>query len=155
MLSELGTLFNEPMVAPPSDRRFTTRVLNAWARAARGRFPTWAEMQRVELGEDWRWVFVVDLKKSVGFPFFIYIGDHLSKLSDVYLADATDWTLSLLDVATGEIEAAAEAQGPHLRDDELMLCDGRKILFRSILAPLADDGENITHILGAATGRFA
>ena len=155
MLSEVEELFGDVVISPPSDRRMTRRLLNAWARSARGRFPSWRDMRGADLGGDWNWVFVVDWKKSVGFPYFVYLGRNLAKLTDVYLCGEEDWTTSLLDVATTQIQAAVQTEAPHFHDDELVLCDGRKILFRAMTAPLAEDGETISHVFGAASGRFA
>jgi hypothetical protein len=86
MLSEVAYLFGEPVsAAPPVDRRATRRFVDAWTRASRGRFPSWTSIRATDLGEDWNWSFVVDLEKSNGFPYFIFLGAHLAKLSDVYL----------------------------------------------------------------------
>lgn len=154
MLSDVAALF-EATPAPAADRRITRRLVDAWARAARGQFPSWAALREMDLGEDWGWMFAVDLEKSVGFPYFIYLGENLARLSDVYLSGATDWTLSLLDKATGDIYAAVAGETPHFREDTLMLCDGRRILMRSVTAPLADDGRTISHVAGVVSGRIA
>lgn len=156
MLSDISTLFAEPMaVPPPADRRATRRFAEIWTRACRGRFPDWATIRASDLGEDWNWAFAVDLSKSAGLPYFIYLGANLAKLTDVYLSGDTDWTLSLLDKATSEIEASIAAEAPHLREDELVLCNGRRVLFRSVTAPLSEDGERITHVAGLVNGTFA
>ena len=155
MLSDVAGLFEAPEFAPAAGRRLTRRLIDAWARAARGRFPSWAALRERDLGDDWGWIFAVDLEKSAGFPYFIYLGEHLAKLSDVYLTGETDWTMTLLEKAAADIEAAVAAEGPHYRESALTLCDGRKVLFRAVTAPLADDGETISHIVGAANGRFA
>lgn len=155
MLSEVHRLFDNTVAAPPSDRRLSRRFLDAWTQAARGAFPSWRALRAMDLGEDWNWVFAVDLKRSTGFPYFIYLGAHLAKLSDVYLSGDADWTLSLLDKATAEIDAAVAAEGPSFREDELTLCNGRRILFRCITAPLAENGRAITHVAGVVNGRFA
>ena len=156
MLNEVSDLFDNLVVSPPADRRLTQRLLNVWARASRGRFPSWEDMRSTQdLGEDWNWTFVVDLERSVGFPYFIYLGQNLAKLSDVYLSGSSDWTMSLLDMASSDINSAVAAEAPHFRDDDLTLCDGRRVLFRSVTAPLAEDGDTISHVFGAACGRFA
>ena len=154
MLQEVSELFDEVVVSPPADRRMTQRLLNAWVRTARGRFPSWSDLRSANLGEDWNWTFVVDLEQSVGFPYFVFLGQKLSKLSDVYLSGGGDWTVSLLDMASRDIDAAVAEEGPHFRDDSLVLCDGRKVAFRSMTAPLAEDGDTISHVFGAASGRF-
>ncbi len=155
MLRDISTLFDETALAPSADRRITNRLIDAWARAARGQFPSWEALQEMDLGEDWDWIFAVDLEKSIGFPYFVFLGENLAKLSDVHLSGAADWTMSLLDKATADIFAAAAAEGPHFRDDTLTLCDGRRIMMRSVTAPLADNGRTITHVVGVANGRFA
>ncbi|MCB2098312.1 MAG: hypothetical protein KDE05_11815 [Parvularculaceae bacterium] len=155
MIQETAGLFEQAIIAPPSDRRLSQRLLSVWAQAARGSYPSWADMRAIDLGADWNWVFVVDLKQSVGFPYFSYLGSELAKLSAVYLQGQTDWTLSLLDMATATIDAAVACAGPNHHERELTLCDGRKVLFRCMTAPLADDGETISHVVGCASGKLA
>ncbi|MEQ1930048.1 MAG: hypothetical protein ABL957_05885 [Parvularculaceae bacterium] len=156
MLNEITALFGETVAAaPPADRRATRRFVDLWTNAARGRYPSWRAMRDLNLGTDWDWAFCVDLEKSAGFPYFVYLGAHLAKLSDVYLSGDTDWTLSLLDKATGEVDACVSLEGPHFREDELRLYNGRRVLFRCVTAPLADNGEKITHVAGVVSGVFA
>jgi len=155
MLSDVAELFGDGALAAAADRRMTRRLVDVWARTARGHFPSWAAMQEADLGDDWDWSFVVDLKKSVGFPFFVHIGDRLARLSDVHLSGEDDWALTVLDKATADIYAAVAGEAPHFRDDALVLCDGRRLLFRAVTAPLADDGETISHVIGVASGRLA
>ncbi|MEM9496174.1 MAG: hypothetical protein AAGA09_09235 [Pseudomonadota bacterium] len=153
MFSDATTLFH-CATAPATDRRLSRRLIDAWARAARGHFPSWAAFQEMDLGDDWDWIFAIDIKRSAGFPFFVYVGDCLSKLSDVYLSGQTDFTLSLLDLAASDMYAAAAGEAPHFREDVLTLFDGRRIQFRAVTAPLADDGSTVSHVVGAANGRF-
>ncbi len=155
MLSDVSELFNAPVAAPARDRRLTRRVVDVWARAARGQFPSWEAMQAAGLGDDKDWMFVVDCEKSIGFPYFVYVGDRLAKLADVFLCGADEFGLSLLDKATADIAAAQESAAPHFREETLVLCDGRRILMRAVTAPLADDGTTVSHVVGAVNGRFA
>lgn len=155
MLSDIADLFGNELVLPSADRRLTRRLVDVWARSARGQFPSWDAMQKMEIGDDLDWMFVVELERSIGFPYFVFMGDRLARLSDVYLRGEGDWTMTVLDKATVDINAAVGSEAPHFRDDELTLCDGRKLLFRVVTAPLADDGSNITHVVGAASGRVA
>jgi len=141
------------IIAPPADRRLTQRLIEVWLRTARGRFPSWSDMRRVDLGEDWNWVFVVDLAQSGTFPHFIYLGSRLAELSSAYLSTATDFSLSLLDEATMTINLAVASEAPRQASSELTLADGRTVLFRSMTAPLAEDGETISHVVGCAFGR--
>lgn len=154
MIQETAGLFDQAIIAPPSDRRLAQRLMSVWAQTARGFFPTWADIRTVDLGVDWNWVFVVDLKQSIGFPYFTYLGSELAKLSAIYLQGQTDWTLSLLDIAAANIDAAVAAEGPSQSASELTLCDGREIMFRCLTAPLSEDGKTITHVVGCASGRL-
>lgn len=141
------------IIAPPADRRLTQRLIEVWLRTARGRFPSWADMRRVDLRHDWNWVFVVDLAQSAGYPHFIYLGSRLAQLSSVYLKTAPDLSRSLLDEATASIDIAVASAAPRQSACELTLADGRKVLLRCMTAPLAEDGHTITHVMGCAFGR--
>ncbi len=155
MIGEVEAVFDAGAETRTQDRRRVKRMLNVWARSARGRFPSWSDLQRTDLGDDWEWVFVVDLEQSVGFPYFVYLGDRLARLSNVYLSGANDWTMTFLDKASFQIESAIALEGPHVCEDDLILCDGRRVQFRAMTAPLADDGRTISHIFGAVSGRLA
>lgn len=155
MLSDVAELFGDAAPAPAADRRLSRRLLDNWARASRGRFPSWEALQQSDLGGDLDWMFVVDVERSIGFPFYIFIGERLSKLSDVFLCGVDDLGASLLDKATADIFAAVASEGPHFREETLSLCDGRRVVMRAVTLPLANDGEHVTHVVGAINGRFA
>lgn len=156
MLTEVSTLFGQSLGAQPAaDRRATRRFIEAWTKASRGRFPSWRALRDCDLGDDWDWTFAVDLEKSAAFPYFIYLGSSLAKLSDVYLTGGSDWMMSLLGKATAEIEACVLSEAPVEREDELMLANGRRLLFRSVTAPIADNGRTISHVAGVVSGMFA
>ena len=154
MLSDVSELFNEPVIAPATDRRLTRRVVDVWARAARGHFPSWKAMQEMTPDDDLQWMFAVDCEKSVGFPYFIYVGSRIGKVADVFLCGADEFGLSLLDKATADINAARAQRAPHFREETLKLCDGRRVMMRAVTAPLADDGHTVSHVVGAVNGRF-
>lgn len=153
MLDEMSTIFSEAEAEPAHDRRLTQRFIAHWTQAGRGAWPSWEAFRTVDLGADWNWVFAVDLKRSQGFPHFIFLGSRLARLSDVYLTGDENWTVSLLDRATAEVDATVAAGSPVTRDSRLTLFNGRRILFRSVTAPLSADGGAITHVCGVASGR--
>jgi len=155
MLSDVSELFSQPVIAPAQDRRLTRRVVDVWTRAACGHFPSWKAMQEMTPDEDLDWMFAVDCEKSVGFPYFIFVGARIGKLADVFLCGADEFGLSLLDKATADITAARERGAPHFREETMVLCDGRRVMMRAVTAPLADDGQTVSHIVGAVNGRFA
>jgi hypothetical protein len=154
-MKEIAQLLGDGAPSPVADRRITRRFLDAWAQSARGEYPSWRAMREADLGDDWEWVFAVDLKFSVEIPYFVYLGARLARLADVYLPGDDRWRLSLLGKAALEIHAAVAAEGPHLREDEITLLNGKRILFRCLTAPFADNGRTITHVAGVVSGRLA
>ena len=163
MLQDIALLFQGDVPSVSSDRRLSARLSDNWySLRQEGVRPSWEDFQRIELGEDWGWVFVLDVKKSVGFPYFIFLGENLARLSDVYLSGQTDWTVSLLEKAAGGIDETINAGEPVQRNDELQLCDGRIVRLRAVTAPLTNaggaladgDGQIFSHVIGAVSGRI-
>ena len=64
MLRDVGALLDHVAVAPAADRRLSRRLIDAWARAARGHFPSWAAMQEMNLGDDWDWPILESADRS-------------------------------------------------------------------------------------------
>ena len=155
MLSDVSDLFDSAYAPITADRRLTRRFVDMWARTARGRFPSWQEFQSNQLGDDWDWVFAVDVEKSVGFPYFIFLGQALTRLSDIYLTGDDDFSATLFEKAVDGIFGAVAEEGPHYRDDRLTLCDGRSLMLRAVTLPLSEDGTTITHVMGAVNGKLA
>ena len=137
------------------DRRLTKRIQKTWKKTASGFLPSWRDIRSLDLGEDWENCFGVDLRLSDGFPYFIYLGDALCHYSNLYLSGESYWEKSLLDIATGKMDEAALNRAPLSYGDVLRLEDGRRVLFRSVLLPLADNGVDVTHVFGAVNGRGA
>ncbi|MEO0878729.1 MAG: hypothetical protein AAFY22_03360 [Pseudomonadota bacterium] len=154
MLQDLTQLFDQPLISPPAERRLTERLVGAWARAARGRYPRWDDLRRHVDAGDAASIFVIDIETARDYPHFVYIGDTIAKLSGAFVTGDADWSRSLLDIAAQHALRAAALKEPRYCDQRVHLCDGRSILYRTLSAPLADDGQSITHILGAANGRF-
>ena len=137
------------------DRRLTKRIQKTWKKTASGFLPSWRDIQSLDLGEDWENCCAVDLRLSDGFPYFIFLGDALCHLSNLYLSGEGHWEMSLLDIATGKMDEAALNRAPVSYGDVLRLQDGRRVLFRSVLLPLADNGVDVTHVFGAINGKGA
>ena len=154
-MADISTLFTPPSAPAAADRRIINRMSKVWTDCAAGKFPSWEEIRANDLGEDWNWVFVVDLAQSVGYPHFIFLGAKLAKLSEVYLQGGGEWAVSLLDRASEDINAAVAKSGPHMIEDEITLRDGQELMFRCMTAPLADDGRFVTHVFGVVSGRIS
>lgn len=137
-----------------AERRLNRRVYSYWeAKRTAARFPAPTDIKAAELAEDWPFCFVLDI--GAGFPKFDFLGAELAKFSGVFLSGRNEWTSTVLDKATGQVGKVIESGGPVFCDDELTLFDGKRLLFRSVLLPLSADGTRITHLLGAANGKFA
>ena len=145
------------------ERRLTKRVQRIWrAKAGAGAadeavdvLPAWRDFSADDLGEDWPFCFAVDLRLSDAAPYFIYLGESLWRFSGLYLASRERWETALIDLAAAKMDEAALNRAPVGYVGNLRLDDGRRVVFRSILLPLADNGVDVTHVFGAASGRGA
>lgn len=136
-----------------AERRLTRRVHKSWRTKAGARLPSWADIRALDLGTDWAGCFAVDLALTHDLPYFIYVGDALSELATTHLAGDRDANRSLVELAAAKIDEAALSRSPVEYSDTLRLASGERIAFRSVLLPLSDNGEDVTHIFGAASGR--
>lgn len=135
------------------ERRLTGRVEKSWRACADGRLPSWADICALDLGDDWKSCFAIDLAVSDSFPYFIFLGDDLFKLSNVYLSRRGPWEATVMDLAASKVDEAVLSRAPVSLSDTLRLPKGRRIIFRSILLPLSENGSDITHVFGAANGK--
>lgn len=140
---------------PEAERRLTYRLLNYWE-ALRGvrTYPAVSDIEGTTIPDVWPWCFVLDTKRDYPSPYFHYLGENLAKYSGIYLSGKDDWRMTLLDKAASHLDRTLSAREPILIEDELVRYDGRRLLFRSIMLPLSDDGTAISHVLGAANGRL-
>ena len=135
------------------ERRLAERVRKSWIACADGRLPSWSDIQAADLGSDCDACFTVDLALTHDVPYFIYLGEKLSRLSDLYLSDAAAWKSSPLELMTAKMDEAALSRAPVYVSDMVKTPKGRRIAFRSVLLPLSDNGEDVSHVFGAANGK--
>jgi hypothetical protein len=95
----------------------------------------------------------VDLRLSDIFPYFIFMGEELSRYSTLYPMGDPRREKTLLDTALAKMDEAALNRAPVEFTDVKRLDDGRRVAFRSILLPVSENGRDVTHIFGAARGR--
>ena len=140
---------------PEAERRLTYRLLNYWdtLRGAR-EYPKMSDIDGDMIPDIWPWCFILDTQRDYPSPYFHFLGEGLAKYSGVYLSGKDDWRMTLLDKAAAHLDHTLKARAPIMIEDELVRYDGQSLQFRSIMLPLSDDGETITHILGAANGRL-
>ncbi len=136
-----------------TERRVTERVRNKWARIARGRLPSLKEVEAINFGPDRLYCFAVDLRLSDIFPYFIFMGEAISRYSTAYPLGDPRREKTLLDTAIAKMDEAALSRAPVEYNDIKELDDGRRVAFRAILLPVSENGTDVTHIFGAARGR--
>ncbi len=137
------------------ERRLVYRILRYWQQQRGARtFPSLDDINPEDIVDLWPSCFVLETQNSVDAPYFQYLGASLAKYSGVFLSGEKDWSLTLLDKATLGFRNAIEKMEPLMLEDEITRFDGTQLLFRSILLPLSDNGEQVDHLLGAANGKI-
>lgn len=145
----------EVMDAPVrvTERRLTERIRQKWARLANGRLPSLSEVESLNLGLDRDYCFAVDMRLSDILPYFVFMGDELSRYSTYYPMGDPRREKTLLDTAIAKIDEAALTRQPVNYSAIARLDDGRRIAFRSILLPVSENGIDVSHVFGAAKGK--
>ena len=141
-------------VLPARERRLVRRLTQYWLEQCGEReFPCLDDIDRHAISDIWPSCFLLDTASNHNFPYFHYLGPSLGRYSGVLLSGKTDWTLTFLDKAVRKYREALAQRTPVLTEEELILCDGGTLLFRSVLLPLSDDQVTINFLLGAANGK--
>ncbi len=137
-----------------TERRLTERTKNKWARIARDRLPTLREIEQLNLGPDKPYSFIIDLRLSDIFHYFIFMGDEVARFSSAYPLGDARREKTLLDAAMVKMDEAALNRAPVEYTDIKKIDDGRRIAFRCVLFPDSDKGKDVSHIFGSAKGRM-
>ena len=136
-----------------AERRLTARVRNKWAQVARDRLPSLKEVEALNFGADRQFCFAIDLRLSDIFPYFLFMGEALERYSAAYPLSDPRREKNLLDAAIAKMDEAAITRAPVEYSDIKSLHNGLRIAFRSILLPVSENGSDVTHIFGAASGK--
>ena len=134
-------------------RRLAGKLLSYWEekRGARQQ-PSLQDIDPEEIADLWPHCFILDVANFQDFPYFHYLGPRLARYSGIFLSGRYDWSRTLLKKSVCHYREALERRAPVLLEEELTQYDNTKLLFRSILLPLSDDGDSINYLLGAANG---
>ena len=138
------------------ERRLVFRLLSHWrALITQGDFPSFADVDPFAMPDMWPFCFVLDTTR--------YAHDPLVRVAQPGVAghagNVIGKTVSQLPEATLIAQACSYAQEvlrkrvPISRGGDFIRRDGLRVLYRSILLPMSDDGENIAGLLGAANFR--
>jgi hypothetical protein len=113
--------------------------------------PAVADVNGAEMSDMWDYCFLLDL--SDGARRFTHFGAWQSEfygkdMTGAALADLTKDTLA--ERSASYIQEVLNRRVPITYGAEAVEPGGRKILYRSILMPLSEDGNTITGILGGS-----
>jgi len=147
-----------PPAAPQGmERRMVLRLLSQWRDwCGDDKYPSFASVDPIQIAEIWDYCFVLDIVGHEDNPIVRTVGAELHN----YLPESVR-NIPLSDVpASSLIEHAASyyqeilARGvPILHGGEFIKHDGMKVLYRSIIMPMSDDGVIVSGLLGAANCR--
>lgn len=137
------------------ERRLVGRMLSYW-HELRGEqdMPRLRDVNPERVGDDWRWSYIIETCEAGDCPQFKYLGAGLSKYAGIFLSGRTNWTMTLLDCATAKLNEVLQTKAPVLIEDEVKRFDGGRLMFRAVLLPMSDDGQEIDHVIGAANGKL-
>jgi hypothetical protein len=137
-------------------RRLVGRVLRHWAEIAMARgLPGLLDVDPWMLGDDWSNCLIVAVQAPVARSYFLTIGQSLQPSADVDLTGAAvalcprDMLAGILVSHLGLVLSARRC----LIVEGAALQQQTPILYRSALLPLAQNGADVDHVLGAANYR--
>ncbi len=137
------------------ERRLVGRLLAYWHHLCEGRdFPALVDIDPAQIGDDWRWSFILDTAAYREIPNFSYIGPDIAKYSGIYLSGQDSFTSTILDLATHRLSRVFAEGCPLLIEDDVVRFDGKRLMFRAVLLPLSDDGKTINFVMGAANAKL-
>jgi len=147
----------EDALPPEVERRLVLRVLGYWRPLCDDReFPSLADLDPSVIPDMWPHCFVLDVGASGQEPRFKALGDAIAAThhpSPVGKAVSEISRDCLLGVAVAYVDEMLTRRVPISRGDEFVSAAGTRILYRSILLPMSDDGETVNGILGAVNCR--
>lgn len=139
------------------ERRMVLRLLSQW-RIWQGEdeFPSFASVDPGEIADIWSFCFVLDILDHEDDPIVRMVGESLGaylpqEVTDCHLSDVP--ANSLLEHAASYFPEILRRKVPISRGGEFRKYDGKKVLYRSIVLPMSDDGRTISGLLCAANCR--
>jgi hypothetical protein len=139
------------------ERRLVLRLLTYWrAICAERDYPSFAEIEPDDMPDMWHNCFVLEVIGHEEDPIFRAAGGEIISYTPGSLIGTpiSAWTPdTLIGVAVSHTRDVLRKGVPMSHGDEFLKVDGTKVLYRSILLPMSDDGETISGLLGAANCR--
>jgi hypothetical protein len=143
------------MTNPTIDRRLVVRVHNVWKKIAGERAPRRSQIDPREFGVDWSSCVLVDLDPVPSRSRFSHVGDTLRDPTwPVFDRQPVSECLegTLLELITRHIPRLAVKKKPVSFGGSAMHNEN-DILYRTILLPLSENGEQVDGILAAVAYR--
>jgi len=139
------------------ERRLALRLLTQWRDLCAGRaFPAFSDINPADLDDMWPNCFVLDTEGFETDPVFRIVGDVIAaKFDDSLIGKRVSFVPpgNLFYVATSYFSAVMQKEAPISRGGGFISEHGDRILYRSVLLPVSDDGISISGILGGANCR--
>lgn len=141
----------------PRERRLVLRLLSYWRDICGDRdFPRAADVDSSAIADMWDYCFIIDI--TSGAPKLTHFGGwhaefYGADMSGKKLADLDKNTLA--ERSTDYLGEVIQRKIPITYGNALTEPGGRKILYRSIMMPLSDDGETLTGIFGGSNCKTA
>jgi hypothetical protein len=138
-----------------SDRRLTVRVHTAWKKNAGTGFPRRASIDPRDFGNDWSHCLMIDLDPVIGRSRFSHVGSALRDPSwPTFDRQSVSECLegTLLELLARHIPRVVAKRKPASFAGSAQHDEG-EILYRTILLPLSENGDQVDGILAAIAYR--
>jgi hypothetical protein len=138
------------------ERRLVFRLLTHWRDLiAEGDFPSFADIDPSAMPDVWPFCFVLDTTEFPDDPIVRIVEPGVSGLAGDVIGKAVSELPDaiLITQACSYVQEVMRKRVPISRGGDFLRRDGVRVLYRSILLPMSDDGETICGLLGAANFR--
>lgn len=159
-----GLPHSKPSVPPAEaaktgiERRMVFHLLSYWRELSGGSgIPSLDDLQPEKIPDLWPNCCLVDLAGHAGDPVFKYIGENLAaSISDDLVGRAVTVAPpdTLVGRAVANVPEVLRRGVPVARGGDFVQGDGRRVIFRSVMLPLSEDGQTLRFLLGAANCRI-
>lgn len=139
------------------ERRMVLRLLSYWRELrGDGNLPSFDDLDPARIPDIWEHAFVLDIFGCADDPVFRAVGATFAAhapgpLEDTRVSEAPRDTL--VEMSVEYVQEAIAREVPISRGGEFIKPDGVKVLYRSIIVPMSDDGETVSGLFGAANCR--
>ncbi len=139
------------------ERRLVLRLLGHWRSLTDdGGFPSFANFDPAAVPDMWDHAFVLDVAGRFADPLFRITGDAFAAYSPISLTDLPVSQAprdTVVEKSVKYFQEVLHKQVPITRGGEFLKPGGIRVLYRSIILPMSDDGETVSGLLGAANCR--